>query len=139
MWGSDPTLRQVLVSHVSGFPFRGQGTPGPWAGLQKEGSWVKAAAASSALGESAGRWGLPLPQRLLALLRTCEVHSGGCLGTPGSPGPLPGGSDELHLPWGHREDARARVLWGEGRKDGESYTWRNLCAFSAGPYGVRAY
>ena len=100
---------------------------------------MKAAAASSALGESVGRWGLPLPQRLLALLRT-PAGKRAIKGTRlGLPRLSLAGSDEFYLPWDQREDPKARVLLEEGEKDGEPYPWRNLCAFSAGPYGVREY
>lgn len=92
---------------------------------------------------SAGRWGLPLPQRLLAFLRTLaasatrEIYFGTQI-LPGLPVPSMARNDEFDLLWDQGVNPRARVLSGHGKRDGEPYTWRNLCAFSEGPYGVES-
>lgn len=88
-----------------------------------------------------GHWGLPLPPRLLALRRT---PAGAQRGRPRNwrvrPVPSLAGSDELfHLPGGQREDPRARVLSGEGKRNGEPHTQRNLLCLFRGPIWRREY
>lgn len=153
VWGSGPALMQILVSHLSGFPLGSQSTSGPSARPRssgscrrcrrqkegrKEGSWVKAAAASSAWGSLWATGGSHFPRGSWTFEEPPRARREGGLETGGS-APSPPWPEVTNYSTYLGAKGRTQGLGcfqGRGRGTGSPIRRETFCAFSAGPYGV---